>query len=231
MTSKPTTMKPVETKDGEETIYNHPAFGQIQVSRISGQIDLYGADYTHEGYVAIRIHTSKAKRRYHRFWYHQKEDIIEVCLSYAQWSAFVSSMNVGSGVNCTITRKGYEMVPGIEPIEDEADLHIKEIDDTLAGGHKALRDLDKAIDDLKIPLKAKGELKWKVEVARRSIGSSYEFIKESFGEFVESKTERMKANIHSYAESMLMGLGLKSAQTQIGTVQDEKPLAIEDESD
>lgn len=82
--------------------YQHPAFGQITVSRVSGSMNLYGSELQHRGFVSIRIHTSELVRNLHQDWHHPREAFVEVALSEHQWAAFVSSFQSGSGVPCTI---------------------------------------------------------------------------------------------------------------------------------
>lgn len=225
----------VDIKHGE-TEHSHPAYGMLGVTRVTGRNFLYGADYEVSDYLIVRIATSTARRDLSRFWHSPKEQIVEVAISPAQWAAFVSSMNVGDGVCCTITRRGYSMVPGILPTEDEAELHGKEMSANLKNGVAALNELEASLDELKIPQKAKADLAFKIERARRSIGGTHDFIRNSFGEFVEKKTERMKANLHAYAESMLMGLGLKKAHEEIEAeartqvIEDRRDDSVDDRS-
>jgi len=96
--------------------YEHPAFGQIRASRVSGHAVLYGSDFVHQGFVTITISTSQLQRTLAREWYFGKSEVIEVALSEAQWATFVSSMNMGSGVPCTIERQaGVGLIPGLPP--------------------------------------------------------------------------------------------------------------------
>src|SRR5436309_14907490 len=44
------------------TVSNHPAFGQIGASRVSGGEYLYGSDFKHQHYIVVQIHESTQYR-------------------------------------------------------------------------------------------------------------------------------------------------------------------------
>lgn len=210
---------PTETvrADGEVE-FAHPAFGQISITRVSGRSYLHGADYEVSDYMSIKIATNTKRRHLSRFWFSEVDPIVEVALSPAQWATFLTSLNVGNGVPCTITRRGRDMVPGIQPEAPEEEFHRKEVDEAIVEAKTALDDLQGDIDNLKISAAARRELSSKIATAKMAIGSSQSFIRQSFGEYVQKRTERMKADLHAYAEMALMGLGLKAAKNQIESV-------------
>lgn len=107
--------QPVVTDKGDEEIITHPAFAQISASRVSGGTYLYGSDFQHHNYVTISIKLSESHQRKGsgRDWAFGREEILEVALSEAQWATFVSTMNVGDGVQCTLSRKNGSFVPGL----------------------------------------------------------------------------------------------------------------------
>ena len=86
-----------------ETVESHPAYAQISASRVSGQTNLYGSDFSHQNYVTISIHASELHRSLSRDWAFSRREYIEVAMSESQWAAFVSSMNVGCGIQCTLS--------------------------------------------------------------------------------------------------------------------------------
>src|SRR5687767_12050919 len=98
---KPTTTKRVGRTD-RGTTESHPAYGQISASRVSGSINLYGSDFRHNHYVIVSIHRSVLDRDLSHDWPFPRQEIIEVALSESQWAHFVSSLNAGSGAQCTI---------------------------------------------------------------------------------------------------------------------------------
>lgn len=87
----------------EET---HPAFGTAVVTRGSGSaVALFQSDVLHQQTITLSIRRATRIRDLNRDWVHpEREELIEVEMSLAQWGALVSSQGIGSGVPVTIRR-------------------------------------------------------------------------------------------------------------------------------
>jgi len=93
----------------------HPAWGLIGASRVSSSppgASLFDSDLRHQHYVTVRIKAAKRRRDLHRDWIGGGKEYIEIAMSEAQWASFVSSMNTGDGVPCTVEHINREDVPG-----------------------------------------------------------------------------------------------------------------------
>lgn len=105
--------EPTINEHGDE---EHPAFGLIGASRISwsspGAV-LFDSDIRHQHSVRVRISGAIRHRQLNHDWVYSQKQEIEVELSKAQWASFVSSMNMGDGVPCTIRARGVEGTPDI----------------------------------------------------------------------------------------------------------------------
>ena len=63
-----------DTFGNKRTTYSHPAFGQIEVSRVQGgNGTLYGSDFRHHGYVVVRIAHSTMQRDLSRDWVSRRQ--------------------------------------------------------------------------------------------------------------------------------------------------------------
>lgn len=98
------------------TTSQHPAYGLIGAGRISSSagISLFGSPIKHHDLICITIQTGYAESRLQQEWHYPDRIVTELYLSEAQWAAFVSTLNVGSGVPCTLrfTQDG-GLLPGI----------------------------------------------------------------------------------------------------------------------
>lgn len=191
-------------KNGE--ISSHPAFGQIATSRVSGLMNLYGSDFVHHNFIAIRITGSQLRRDISHDWHHATEEHIEVYLSESQWATFVSSIGQGCGVCCTITAKNGKSVPELPPPKSRVEQFSKEIDERLASVVSSLEDMSSQIDDAKMP-KAKAEkLKDKLHRVITELTCNLDFVAKSFGEHAEATVEKAKAEVHGYMNGALREL-------------------------
>ena len=207
----------------DETVYTHPAYGQISVSRVQGgNTTLYGSSFRHNNYVVVRIGESQLHRNLGRDWYYCNREFVEVAMSEAQWATFVSSFNLGSGVPCTIERREARMIPGI-PFRDEKNEFKKE-------GKKAIQDasdvLVKCVDQLIAgPLagmakKKQQEVLGLVQEAQRKISDHLPFIQHQFNEHVESRMEQAKVEIHGWMNETMHRAG-------VAALTSNAPLALE----
>jgi hypothetical protein len=205
--TEPTT----EQTERGATKTSHPAFAMIGAHRssVGGGVDsgvyLYGSDFKHQAVVTIRIHESEMHREVSRDWPFARGTIAEVTLSEAQWATFVSSLNCGDGVPCTLNfaadRGG---VPGIAPHKPRIEQASGEITETL-------NDAVAILDDVLSELKAKGranDLKTRLAKARQEIVDNLPFVAKSFDRHMEGTVEKAKSEVHGYMTGVLARAGL-----------------------
>jgi hypothetical protein len=160
----------------EEDIVRHPAFAQIAVSRVSGGAMLYGSDFQHQHFVRVTIRASELHRSLSRDWAMGGKTYIEVDLSEAQWAEFVSSFNVGMGVQCTLVERNHEMIPGLPKPERRIDQFEGEARETLGDALKHLDKLVEQINEMKISQKQKDQLIGHIRMSRQELVSNLPFV-------------------------------------------------------
>lgn len=113
------------------TVTTHPAFAEISVNHYSGSTHLYGSDFSHMHFIALRI----ARSELHRNLSDDRpmaasSPLIEVMMSEAQWAHLISSVG-GQGNPCTLRSFNGERVPQIpapktrvEQFADESNARI-----------------------------------------------------------------------------------------------------------
>lgn len=207
--------EPVETPGNfHDKTFNHPAFGQIRASRVNGNVALYDSDFIHHHYVTITLSRSELHRGLSKDHHYGREELFEVALSEAQWASFVSSMNVGSGVPCTIQRNvahpGY-MVPGLPAPKAPADKFKGEIKQAMAELQRDLKALAGEVDGALSKTKAADIQKRMHWLADRMAGNTG-FVADQFDEHVERTVERAKTEINAYAVATVQLAGLNAIQ-------------------
>ena len=211
--------------------YDHPAFGQIAASRVQGDSTLYGSDFLHHAYITITIRRSQLCRDLSRDWHFGGEELIDVALSEAQWATFVSSLNVGQGVPCTIQHHDRKPIPTI-PLRRNEDV----VQDELAATVKQVAmDLDAAITDIEgiigesVSAKKREAILVRLRAAHRQVDDHLPFAAESFERHMEKTVEKAKVEVNAYAEHLIVragltALGVPSSPLQLGpSSQPETP--------
>lgn len=208
--------------DSDSKTFSHPAFGQIGASRVQGSSTLYGSDFVHQHYVVIRVSRSELNRDLHHDWQFAREELVELALSEAQWATFVSSMNVGSGVPCTLQRIVGEEMPGI-PLRMETDVVKEEFDgrtrECAALVEAAIGEIEGEIGAALSKPKRERVL-GRLKRLRQDLASNLPFVSKSFGEHMEKTVERAKVEVNAYLQSAVQCAGLAALGASDG------PLAL-----
>jgi hypothetical protein len=97
----------------QSTTVTEPCFGQIHISRVSSNKahPLYGSKLKHGNFITLSISQSELKRSLNTDWHHPLDEIIEVSMSENQFASLISSLNIGTGTPCTISRLHGKLVP------------------------------------------------------------------------------------------------------------------------
>lgn len=190
--------------DGE-TVERHPSFGQISVSRVSGTTHLYGSDFTHHHFVSLRVHRSEVRRHLSTDWpMADSRPLIEVDMSESQWASLLSSLNVGSGVQCTLRYVNGEKVPDPPPPPARGDQFAGEVVDHLDGARAALRELRERV----AAGKAGKESLRLIDQAEAQINANKGYVERQFRRHMEGLLLRAKTEINAYAGSVMARVGL-----------------------
>lgn len=202
----------------------HPAYGQIRASRVSGGSVLYGSDFVHRHTIEVTIARSELTRGLSHDWHHAREDLISVSMSEAQWATFVSALNVGTGVPCTLEYVAGEHIPRLPMPVARTEQFTDELKEKLAGSLSSLRSLSQEVEGMKLPVGKTKELKASIDRVLQELKSNLPFVAKSFDEHVERGVEAAKTEIHGYMTGVLTRAGLDALSGPI-----ETPPLIEDQ--
>lgn len=192
----------------DESVTTHPAFAQIAAYRVNGNTNLYGSEFRHNAYMVIKVSRSELHRNLHRDWHFDRDEIIEVALSEAQWATLVSSPNVGTGVPCTLQRLNRELVPGLPDPQSRVDQFKTELREKLAKSIDHIKDAIAGIDDANLPKAKAATLKGTFNHVLMELQSNLPFVADSFDEHMENTVESAKQEVHGYMTGLLQRAGL-----------------------
>jgi hypothetical protein len=105
---RPVTEPTINDRGDEE----HPSFGVLRLSRITGRRHLFDSSIPHDQWVHLEISRATRKRELHHDWiFGNPRTLIEVEMSLSQFGAVISSFNHGSGTPVTLDRVGADEMP------------------------------------------------------------------------------------------------------------------------
>ena len=218
----------VEVKDEggplEGTVERHPAYAQIGANRVAGGAYLYGSDFRHPYYITLQIHDSELHRHLSGDRPMSGKRLIEIAMSEAQWATFVSSLNQGGGVQCTLEYTPEAgLVPPIVQPKDRKLQFSQEMGERFSMAIRALKDLASQIDEAPLSGKKKDALKRQLQVAEMNLAPNMDFVAKQFDEHMERTVEKAKSEVNAYAQHTLGDLGLMALKGGAGS----EPLLLE----
>lgn len=188
---------------GEE----HPAWAMIGASRVQngppGAV-LFDSDLRHGHTIMVRISTASRRRDLNQDYLHSEKEFIEIEMSEAQWASFVSSMNVGNGVPCTVRRReGEWTVPGM-PYEPRLQESMNE---TRQAADKVVEEIREAFEAFETKRNAANlrTLKCAIENATPNVV----FAAKSLTKHAENVVQRARADIEAMVASKARQLGIE----------------------
>lgn len=202
-------------QDGRETVFTHPAYGALAITRqhSSGGEVLFGSNLLCETTISIKLTGAVLRRSHYEDRHSPGEPIVEVHMSEAQWATFVSSISIGEGVPCTISRHGYTPVPTI-PFRDPLEESKK---DTDAATRAVVAELQAAREKVAAGLKgvskaAQADILSHFDTAIRKAGDSLPFVAEQFVSQMEAAQEQAKIAANGYVQGVLREMGMNGLQ-------------------
>lgn len=213
---------PTEEQDGKRTVYRHPAFGFVRISRPhGGDPNLFMSNVKHEHKVALTIGTAYMDREHHHDRHFAEDDLITVEMSSVQFADMLAGLSTRGGSPCTIRRRENRvLVPGID-IESTTRRSAAEMQEAFQQTGAKLQDLSRKVREqlvaAKVSKSRQAAILDPIETLATQIRSNLPFMSDMFQETVEGLVQEAKAVVEAYAEER--GIG-----------KDEAPL-IEDKRD
>ncbi len=196
----------------EATTYIHPAYAHISANRVSvggGGQNLFGSDFQHGHFITISISTAQLNRTLSRDWTHERNELIEVALSEAQWAAFVSSLNNG-GTACTLQRHNGKLVPQIPKQEPRTQQFSNEMKDTMREIQEGISEVINKLTEGNLGKTKVKELHRELDMLRARLTSSTSFVAKQFDQHMENTVEHAKTEVNAYITGTIHRAGLEA---------------------
>jgi len=183
--------------------------GLVSFSRVNGRTLLFDSPFVHQGFVAMRVLRCESEWSLSRVWHYPREEYIEVWMSYSQFAEAITTMNVGSGVPCTVRHlMGKEFDP--PSLEGDRVKFNAEVDEASKEAIVSLNELIAAISEESMSKKAKDRLVTIARNALRKLSSSAPFIANQYAEYLDGLEQRAKTEIAAYADTIVRQTGLNT---------------------
>lgn len=222
----------------EEEREEHPSYGMVGFTRTVGNPGrLFGSPLAnHESYITLRV--SKGARihslGYDRFHGGLRGEILEVIMSAGQFAELITTMNIGSGVPCTIQYMNGKRVPGpskdaeleVEKVRKGFKKDMQRVAERLKEGRMELESL---LEKKTLTKDDKKRILGIISGAESHIEDTAPFMMEMFEEASEKVVKHAKAEIDAFVTHNVIAEGLRSIADKVGQGPNALPPAPPEE--
>lgn len=191
----------------------HPSYGLISASHVSGTRRLVGSPFNHQHSIEITLNEAHRYRNLSREWWHPTREIASVAMSEAQWIEFLSRPNMGAGVPCTIEYTNGQRRPAPPEEISEREAHVADMEETVRDATVALdaavAALSKALESGRIGKTELRAILAQMETAKREMQQNVPFVQQSFVEHVDAMVHKAAAEIEATVTGVAIRLGIE----------------------
>ena len=187
----------------------HPSYGTLLFSRRNGGTrTLFGSSIKHKDTISMYLYEAEIGRKLNNDWIYGNKRIVEVEMSYSQFTEAIASMNMGSGVPVTIqyVRDVGEIEPC--PFVDKREQFENEFKDDIKQqnemANKLIIEAEKLFNEKKSFTKAdKENILGILSKLKQEIGVNTEFTYEMFNEQMDKTTMEAKGEIEAFMQNKI----------------------------
>jgi hypothetical protein len=222
---KPKNEPTLESRGGNGDYYVHPSWGVIQVARTTGSRTLFGSNIEHGHFITLRIGTAYkhlSESGHETISGSSNRQIVEVSMSEAQWAALLSSMNMGSGVPCTLESVNSETLPDC-PDDQVRERFHQLIESDVTKLSERLRMMEEEIatrfeDKKPLTQAEKREILGQMSSVLQELRSNMPYVQKVFEEKLEEQVEGAKAEIDGFIAFKAQMLGAEALKEKFAAL-------------
>lgn len=210
----------------EQERNTHPSFGQISFSRTtSGNTNFYGSELPQYYYITMEVHQSEIIRELTQDRYYAHGiPLIKVRMSSGQFSEMITSMNMGSGVPCTIERLQGKKVEDLPMQESRKEFVHRKFEDRMKMFADTIRERQQKAKELvkKKTLSKQDvhELSHHLEWLTGEVERNIPFFAKCFQETMDEVVFEAKTEVENAIQHKINVLGLTELNNQKNLLKD-----------
>lgn len=206
-------------KENKEEIYKHESFGQIQFSRVNGRAKFYGSELEQDHYITMEVLPSEVKRDLSKEWYFGYGiPHIRLRMSSGQFSELITSLNIGTGVPCTVEYVAGKKMQNLPLSESRKEFTHRKFEDRMKMFANTIRDKQKEAQELvKKKTLSKDDmhkLQHHIEWLTSEVTNNIPFFMECFQETMDEVVLEAKTEVENAIQHKISVLGLSELHKQ-----------------
>lgn len=193
----------------------HPSWGLAVFHRASGTGKrLYGSELRHHETIRFQLTVAKETRDLSQEWRFSGEVLFEVEFTPAQFAQLLTTMNVGSGVPCTIDYRidlGRQKYEASEAKDEKFKQELSQDEQAI---YAHLNELEAHLDLVKMTVKDRDSLKGRVAKVKQIIRSGIPFVVSQYRDHMEKVVTDAKAQVEAFVTGVVTRTGLEALRKQ-----------------
>lgn len=206
----------------DEKEIEHESFGMLEVSRVQGDIDLFGVDYPTGHFITMRLYEGVLIERSGTNWFHARKIISEIRMSDVQFATMITGMNLGGGHPVTIAYRTEGPMremgkpPKMDSPSEKAKGTIKKsVKETSARLDRAFARLEEALGPGSVSKATLKEIRDEVYQARMELQQNLPFYVEQGEAAIEKAADRAGQEIDAHLSFAAQRLGMLALGKQM----------------
>lgn len=204
----------------DREIEKHESYGLIGFSRVSstGGRNFFGSSVKSSHYIELTIRRGHRTRNLNQYWYGPDEEIVELRLSPNQFAELLTTMNMGSGVPCTIQYVGrtkMEECPSIDQREKFEREFAHDVKSAVVSAKQLAADVEELF---KRPTVNKGDrlaVLEKLRMLMQEIESNMPFVQTQFNEAMDKTVAEAKGEVEAFVNHKIHSLGIAALNSEV----------------
>jgi hypothetical protein len=208
-------------ESNEEERLTHPSYGQISFSRVTCNPaqPFYGSELPQDHYITMKVHNSEINRTLTKDWHFAKSiPLIQIRMSSNQFAEMLTSLNVGSGVPCTIEMINKVPVEEYPAYESRKEFVHRKFEDRMKEFAETLKEKQLRVKELTakktLSKENQRELNFLVEWLTQEVASNIPFFAKCFQETMDVVVNEAKSEIENAIQHKVTMLGLEELHKQ-----------------
>lgn len=196
----------------ERKVTQHPAYGLVQINRVSGYEYLVGSEVAHQDYFELRIREAERIEEDGGWRFFGKRKLIEIKLTANQMIDLFTQMNIGEGIPCTIGEVDNVARPRVSREKSRIELMSEHGMEKVEERVRESKDVLEKVLELcsTLPQKKKDAIKSIMTVFINNTHLNAGWYINRISEATEQAISIAKTEVESHVAATVRALGLKS---------------------
>lgn len=204
-----------------EEIDKHESYGMIGFSRVtsSGGRNFFGSSIRSSHYIELTIRRAERHRHLNQYWYHGREELVNLRLSPNQFADLLTSLNVGHGSPCTIQHVGQVRTaecPSVSQRQKYEAEFERDVAATITDAEALVAEIRQTLETKQsIGKPERASIAKKLDLMLGHIKNGLPFVQSQFNEAMDKTVTEAKGEVEAFVNHKIHSLGIEALNSEV----------------